>query len=121
MIPRFRAGDLTAVISRRDRDRYLHRQACSSPDAQPERSRGARAAAYRPARSGSLPDISRRDSCNPSPSPRGGRRGCLEWAHRQRTTPRSPQMITAFFAFVTVSFFVAITANVVEAVATARA
>jgi hypothetical protein len=40
----------------------------------------------------------------------------LECVHRQRTTNRRAHMITAFFTFVTLSFFAAITANVAETI-----
>ena len=56
--------------------------------------------------------ISPRLSRNSSLSRRAGGFGCLKWAHRERTTHQEPQMITAFFVFVTVAFFAAITANV---------
>ena len=44
---------------------------------------------------------------------------CLKWLQHNATT-KEPQMITAFFVFVTTAFFVAIVANVVESVGAAR-
>jgi hypothetical protein len=38
-----------------------------------------------------------------------------------RNHPQEPQMITAFFLFVTTAFFAAIVANVVESIGTTRA
>ena len=49
-----------------------------------------------------------------APAPR------LHSLHRNATTHQEPQMITAFFAFVTVAFFSAVVANVAESVASAR-
>jgi hypothetical protein len=67
------------------------------------------------------PHISHSDSCISSPSPREGRERRLEWLQRQRTTDKEPQMITAFFIFVTTAFFAAIVANVAETVTSTRA
>jgi hypothetical protein len=41
-------------------------------------------------------------------------------ASTQRNTHKEPQMITAFFVFVTTAFFVAIVANVAESVSATR-
>lgn len=59
-------------------------------------------------------------SCNSSHSPRGGRAASLEWLHRNDATDQEPQMITFFFAFVTVAFFAAIAAQVVGTVSGSR-
>lgn len=69
-----------------------------------------------------LAAISAPDSCSSSLSARSGGGGCLQWVHRTTLHPiRSPQMITAYFVFVTVGFFVAIAASVAESVTTTRA
>jgi hypothetical protein len=59
-------------------------------------------------------------SCISSLSARGLGRRCLKCVHRQRTT-KEPQMITAFFTFVTVAFFAAIIANIAETVSATKA
>jgi hypothetical protein len=65
--------------------------------------------------------IPARVSCISSLSARGRGVEPLNCTHRNATTHREPQMITAYFAFVTAAFFVAVLANVAASVAGATA
>lgn len=69
---------------------------------------------------GTAGGTSLRFSCISSLSARGGRAPCLQWLHRNDATHHEPPMITVFFTFATVGFFVAIAAHVVESVASSR-
>jgi len=75
--------------------------------------------AIRRFRPGGEPGASSRQSCISSLSARGAGWPSLKWL-QHNATPKEPQMITAFFVFVTTAFFVAIVANVAESVSTAR-
>jgi len=70
---------------------------------------------------GAQSGISAPDSCNSSLPARPAGSGCLKCIHRQRTCSQEPQLITAYFTFVTVSFFAAIAANVAASIAGAHA